>query len=202
MTEDLIPIEASDRLQTLFERDERLIDVVASHSPHLAKLRNSLMRRVMARVTTVAQVARLCNMSTESLVRDLNRVLGIDSITGNTVNGEMIANRDDLTPFPPFKSTVELDVREELSDGGEPFSRIMSAIAALGDGEILHLRAPFEPVPLLSVLEKRGLGHRVQQHGADDWSVWFFHQTAEQRNVVSDLNGSAISTGVPVTNEM
>jgi hypothetical protein len=31
------PVQASDKLQSLFERDERLIDVIASHSPQLAK---------------------------------------------------------------------------------------------------------------------------------------------------------------------
>jgi hypothetical protein len=69
MTTSVVPIQASDKLQSLFERDERLIDVVASHSPQLAKLRNSPMRKIMARVTTVAQAARLCNMSAEMLVR-------------------------------------------------------------------------------------------------------------------------------------
>lgn len=73
-------------------------------------------------------------------------------------------------------SEIVLDVREELSNGGEPFSRIMAAVAALRDDEVLHLRAPFEPVPLFRVMEKRGFGHSVERHADDDWSVRFFRQ--------------------------
>lgn len=175
-----VPIRESDKLQTLFERDERLIDVVASHSPQLAKLRNSPMRRIMARVTTVAQVAKLCKMPVESLVRDLNHVLGIDT---ETQDGAVAAPHSDVdnetepsAPLPAFAHVVDLDVRDELSKGGEPFSRIMAAVASLGDGDALHLRAPFQPVPLFGVMEKRGFAHRVVQHADDDWSVWFFRQ--------------------------
>ncbi|HEU4565460.1 MAG TPA: DUF2249 domain-containing protein [Gemmatimonadaceae bacterium] len=68
---------------------------------------------------------------------------------------------------------VELDVRDDLRSGREPFSRIMSAIAALADDQVLHLRATFEPVPLFRVMERRGFVHRADAHAPDDWSVYF-----------------------------
>ncbi len=180
MSTSATPVQASDKLQSLFERDERLIDVVASHSPQLAKLRHSPMRRVMARVTTVAQAARLCRMSPDSLVRDLNHAIGIDTVPGDTASADAIGQTDEPAarqwPIPASVSVVELDVREELSKGGEPFSRIMGAVGGLGEREVLHLRAPFEPVPLFAVMQKRGFAHRAEQHGEDDWSVWFFRQ--------------------------
>ena len=174
MNTSMNPVQASDKLQSLFERDERLIDVIASHSPQLAKLRHSPMRRIMARVTTVAQAARVCKMNVESLVNELNGVLGIRS--ANISASPVAATSDDSTPLPPFTSVVELDVRDELEKGGEPFSRIMAAVAGLGDDAVLYLRAPFEPVPLFGVMEKRGFGHKAEQHADDDWSVWFFRK--------------------------
>jgi len=177
MTTSAEPIKPSDKLQSLFDRDERLIDMIASRSPQLAKLRNSPMRRIMARVTTVQQVARLCAVPLDVLLRDLNGVLGIsvDSAESSAKDAPEI-ERGDQVALPDFSSQVELDVREDLARGGEPFSRIMSAVGALGDGEVLHLRAPFEPVPLFAVMAKRGFGHRVERHADDDWSVWFFRQ--------------------------
>jgi uncharacterized protein (DUF2249 family) len=186
MTTSVTPIKASDKLQTLFERDERLIDVVAKHSPQLAKLRNSPMRRVMARVTTVAQAARLCKVSPEPLVRELNLVHSIDTAaTDATPPAAPTAVADDSSPLPSFESAVELDVREELGKGGEPFSRIMAAVASLGEGQVLHLRAPFEPVPLFGVMAKRGFGHKTEQHADDDWSVWFFRQDAAKQEAAA-----------------
>ena len=185
MSDGLAPIKASDKLQSLFERDERLIDVIASHSPQLAKLRNSPVRRIMARVTTVSQAAHLCNMSAETLVRDLNEVLGIKTVAHMESEAEgPTTDADDLSPVPSFAAAIELDVRDELSKGGEPFSRIMAAVANLASDGVLHLRAPFEPVPLFAVMEKRGFGHKAEKHADDDWSVWFFRKA--KRDATTD----------------
>lgn len=199
MTSSVAPIKASDKLQSLFERDERLIDVIASHSPQLAKLRNSPMRRVMARVTTVSQAARLCKIPTEKLVSDLNEVLGIKTVADLEVEPESAAaGVEESSSIPSFDSAVELDVRDELSKGGEPFSRIMKAVASLGPDGVLHLRAPFEPVPLFGVMEKRGFGHKVEKHADDDWSVWFFRQAKRESGAEKALSPrEAHSTSTP-----
>lgn len=206
MTTNTIPVRASDRLQTLFARDERLIDVIAAHSPKLAKLRDSPMRRVMARVTTVAQAARLCNVPVDALLRDLNQILGIDTDDiqpgAPAVVDQPPVGSEAYTPVPSFAESVELDVRDELASGGEPFSRIMAAVASLGQGEVLHLRAPFEPVPLFAVMAKRGFGHSVTQHGPDDWSVWFFRSDTPEAQFKSNEPASTASAATPVATQV
>lgn len=67
----------------------------------------------------------------------------------------------------------ELDVREEIAAGGEPFPRIMSAVKELGPGEGLLLIAPFEPVPLYSVLGEQGFQHEAEAHPDGSWHVTF-----------------------------
>ena len=79
------------------------------------------------------------------------------------------------SPLPRFDGpVVELDVREDLRQRREPFSRIMAAVAALAPGEALRLRTTFEPVPLFAAMAKRGFGHHAHAHAPLDWSVWFF----------------------------
>lgn len=79
------------------------------------------------------------------------------------------------SPMPATgSSTVELDVRDDLRNGREPFSRIMATVGALRPDDTLHLRATFEPAPLFKVMGKRGYAYRAEQHAPDDWSVWFF----------------------------
>ena len=69
---------------------------------------------------------------------------------------------------------VEVDVREELRAGREPFSLIMAARRQLPPGGVLRLRAIFEPVPLFGVLARQGFEHWTEQLAPDDWVVWFF----------------------------
>lgn len=69
---------------------------------------------------------------------------------------------------------VDLDVREQLRDGGEPFQRIMTAAAGVAPDGVLRVRAIFEPVPLYSVMASRGFEHWTEQLGPEDWRVWFY----------------------------
>jgi len=97
-------------------------------------------------------------------------------------------------PDPVFDGPiVELDVRDDLRQRREPFARIMAAVDALRPGEVLHLRATFEPAPLFRVLARRGFAHEVRAHAPDDWSVWF-HQAASGTDDAAPAVPSAPST--------
>lgn len=69
---------------------------------------------------------------------------------------------------------LDLDVREDLRAGREPFQRIMHARHALSEDGVLRLRAIFEPKPLYGVLGREGFAHWTERLGDDDWRVWFY----------------------------
>src|SRR3989338_10285722 len=79
----------------------------------------------------------------------------------------------------PDPRLVHLDIRADIRGGAEPFARIMAPVKALGPDEILVLRVPFEPVPLYGVLGRRGLAHRAEHLGPDDWSIRFYRERGE-----------------------
>lgn len=68
----------------------------------------------------------------------------------------------------------DLDVREQLRQGGEPFERIMAAASGLPDDRVLRVRAIFEPRPLYSVMASRGFESWTEKLGEEDWRVWFW----------------------------
>lgn len=84
-----------------------------------------------------------------------------------------------LAALPPA-ARVDLDVRPDLARGEEPFRRIMDTVGRLGPGQVLVLRAPFEPVPLYRVMERRGFAHWTECRAPDDWSVWFYRAATEE----------------------
>jgi uncharacterized protein (DUF2249 family) len=69
---------------------------------------------------------------------------------------------------------TDLDVREDLRNGVEPFSRIMAAQSGIPVGGVLRLRATFEPVPLYTALGHQGFSHWTERFADDDWRVWFY----------------------------
>lgn len=69
---------------------------------------------------------------------------------------------------------VEVDVRDDLRNGREPFARLMAAQRDVGPGGALLVRAIFEPVPLYTVMAKHGFTHHTEQLAHDDWTIWFY----------------------------
>ena len=70
-------------------------------------------------------------------------------------------------------SLLTLDVRPILRNGGEPFPEIMKAVASLKSGQGLRLLATFKPVPLFSVMQKKGYAHSEKELGKGDWEIVF-----------------------------
>ncbi|HEX5385608.1 MAG TPA: DUF2249 domain-containing protein [Gemmatimonadales bacterium] len=181
------PIAPTDRVSDVLARDDTLVEVFARHSPHFAKLRIPAMRRVMARLVTVEQAARMAHVSAAGLAAELNAALGIGStpagrnpaapptpLDGSDSGARAASAEPPERRHPGGRRVVVVDVREDLRAGREPFATIMRAVRALGPEEVLRVRAIFEPVPLYAVLAKHGLVHEAGADDAGDWSVWFW----------------------------
>ena len=98
------------------------------------------------------------------------------------------ARHSDFTPgeLPPEFAAIpaermtDLDVREDLRRGAEPFGRIMQAQADVPPGGVLRVRAIFEPAPLYMVLGRQGFTHWTERLADDDWRVWFLRTDPER----------------------
>ena len=185
-------IRGSDPVGAVLRRDESLIDVFVALSPVFVRLRDPEMGKVMSRLVTVEQAARMAGIDGGELLSRLNARLAGSEVTKDQ-EGAMertTMEHDAASGMPAVlgslaeESVVEVDVREDLRAGREPFSRIMGALKDLPDGGALALRAIFEPVPLYAVMAKRGLDHYTEQLAADDWKVWFYPAAA--RTQVAD----------------
>lgn len=173
------PVTPGDKVSDVLARDESLVDVFVRHAPHFEKLRNRALRRVMGRLVTIEQAARIANVPASRLVRDLNAALGLgDAAASGRANDDSRANGEAPHRHPAYAPVVVLDVRDDLRAGREPFSAIMSAVGRLGEGEVLRLRTIFEPAPLFDLLAKRGFRHEAVAHAGDDWSSWFWRPDA------------------------
>lgn len=71
------------------------------------------------------------------------------------------------------EGSAELDVRDDLRAGKEPFPRIMEAVGAVAPGGVFVLRAIFEPKPLYALLGNKGFEAWTERLAADDWRVYF-----------------------------
>jgi Uncharacterized conserved protein (DUF2249) len=75
---------------------------------------------------------------------------------------------------PEVAVIVTVDVRDDLREGREPFARLMKAVDDLEPDQVLQVRAPFAPLPLIELLSERGFVYHAESDADDDWSVWFW----------------------------
>lgn len=108
---------------------------------------------------------------------NLDKMRAVAARRSNHEDTEMPAAIDSV----PADRIVDLDVREDLRKGIEPFSRIMQEQARVPAGGVLRLRAIFDPVPLYMVLGKQGFSHWTERLADDDWQVWFYRGDADSK---------------------
>ncbi len=175
------PISKTDKVSDVLARDESLVEVFVRCSPAFSKLRNSAMRRVMSRLVTVDQAARMAHVPVQILLAQLNAALGLSpgGAERDAPAAVQAASSPVVEHHPAAANVVELDLREELRAGREPFSQIMAAVSALSPTDTLMLKTIFEPLPLFEVLGKRGFVHESVSHAADDWTSWFWRRDAQ-----------------------
>ena len=161
-------VNPESRVGPLLDEHPKLEDVLIGLSPEFRRLRNPILRRTVARVATLAQVARVGGLAVPDLVNALRRALGLPA-------GECAPDAaPGASEWPAWAEHATagswLDADAVLAVGGTPVGEIAAAAAAAGRGEILGLRAGFYPAPLVDTL--RGKGHEVaaRQVGAR-WEV-------------------------------
>ncbi len=186
-------IRVDDKLSTVLARDERLLNVLTAAAPSFESLRNPSLRKNMASRVTVEQAAQIAGLDAAALVERLNRAFheqppAVEPSARPRPNVARPPVPAELLATPP-ELLFDLDVRDDLRSGVEPFARIMSAARALPPDGVLRIRAIFEPAPLYRVFGKKGLGHFTEQLASDDWRVWFFRsESSEPSPVASTLN--------------
>ncbi len=175
------PVLASWTIAEVLRRYPELLDELLRASPAFGHLRNPLVRRVQARLATVAHAARVAGLEPAELVRRLNEAADLTP----AVDAERVAAPDvdagaHAAPGPDAPVAAEVDARPILARGEEPFAAIVAAAAGVPAGQALRLLVGFEPVPLYGVLAKQGFVPRARQLEPDLWEVLFVRQAGGQ----------------------
>ncbi|MFN3476410.1 MAG: DUF2249 domain-containing protein [Candidatus Methylomirabilales bacterium] len=185
-------IDKGMKVSELLQHHPELVEVLARFHPHFGLLQNRLLRKIMAPRVTLEQAARIAGVDLREFLRVIGQAVGqeIEEPALETEPKEVPPiermKPEVLKAIDPAR-LVPLDVREDIRAGREPFPRIMKAVQALRNDQVLVLRAPFEPIPLYGVLGTKGFAHFAEAAAPDDWTVYFYRPvfTGPQLSVFS-----------------
>ncbi|HEY4652811.1 MAG TPA: DUF2249 domain-containing protein [Pontibacter sp.] len=173
-------ITANTKISALIRKNPAAIEAIASINKHFEKLRNPLLRKVLASRVTIADAARIGGCQVELFYQKLTP-LGF-TVGDDTNYSTMQMPETTKVPLPeylaqlPERSIVTLDVRQDIAGGSDPFRKIMQAVEEAGAGKALLIINTFEPTPLIAILKKKGYSFHTDTKAADLVYTYFWQE--------------------------
>lgn len=162
----IMKINAHTKISDIIRHDSRAIEAIASINPHFNKLRNPILRRVLAPRVTVQDAARIGKCRPEDILEKL-QCIGFELNGAETAPPEHVSDsgRDLILPAVQAGKVQTLDVRPILEGGTDPFQTIMQQLKTLPEGYALEVVNSFEPTPLIKILGRQGYASWVKTEG-------------------------------------
>lgn len=166
-----LTITPRTKVSELIEAYPQLEDVLIAYLPVFKKLRNPVLRKTVARVTSLQQAASVGNVSVEELINHLRREVGQDLYSGDTA---AVYTTEEPDWFSEERVVAEFDAKEMLAVGEQPVNQVMADLKGLEAGAIYKLLAPFVPAPLVDKASSLGLAHWIQRVDDEEFVVYFY----------------------------
>jgi uncharacterized protein (DUF2249 family) len=186
-------IDSATKIAAIIKANKAGIDVIASLAKPLEKLRNPVLRSLMAGRVTIAEAAKMGGCT----VDDFKNAL--EPLGFNWVTSEEGTNESGGEPIPAWFSALApsqvqtMDVRPTISSGKDPLKAIIQQYKALQEGNALCVVNSFIPYPLIDLLQKKGAACFTETiHAAE-------HHTYFLKGKNNRVNEKPVSSVVHVT---
>lgn len=145
-------IKVSDLLDAYPHLEGTLLEL----SPAFSKLRNPILRRTVAKVTTLQQAAKVAGISPILLLETLRQAAGLPINNSNESIDIDNEQKDKPEWFEKMNITIRFDARPIIESGENPMQEIIRLSKELQNNQIMELTAPFKPVPIMDLLKSKG----------------------------------------------
>lgn len=151
-------------------RKDAVIEELININPNFSKLKNPVLRNLVSGMVTIEGACKVANCDISDFMSAMKRI-------GFDIKDEYSDEIDqaDQRGILDKSNIIELDVRPNLARQEDPLKVIMETVKTLSETQCLKLIAPFEPVPLIYMLKKKGFKHEVEEQ-ADGSVITFFRK--------------------------
>lgn len=145
-------INNETKISALIKADKACIDAIAGVARPFQRLKNPILRKIMAPRVTIAEAAKMGGCNVEDIVAALTPL-------GFNYNPASV-NKAAVQPEPQWllhtdKSAIVMyDVRPLIESGTDPLKEILNKFKDVQPGGILCIINSFIPTPLIRLLEQ------------------------------------------------
>lgn len=167
-------ISPKTKVGELLDAFPQLENVLLELSPSFSKLKNPVLRKTVARIASLQQAAIVGGLKVDELVNRLRMEVGQSEFTGEDDGKEYLF----VTPpgwFDAKRIKLSFDATPVINAGGSPMADILAIANKLQAKEILELKTPFVPAPIIDLLKGKGFRSFSLQKNAE--IVTYFEKT-------------------------
>ncbi|MCK6648448.1 MAG: DUF2249 domain-containing protein [Bacteroidia bacterium] len=187
-------IYPTTKISEIINENKEAINAIASINSHFLKLKNPILRKILASRVTLADAAKIGGVQIEQMYKVLEEIGFVIDDSKSFAEVKPDGNTyEHLFKEVDMKNIFELDVREMIAAGKDPFNVIMNALKDLPTHRTLKLVNTFEPLPLINILKKKGYAYYTIKEAESLFITYF-------RNISNKSKLSEIET--PISGEV
>ena len=188
----MMTINANTKIGTILKQHPAALDVIVSISPKFEKLRNPILRKLMAGRASIAMASKIGGCSVDVFFSRLEPLgFEVDKV-------KPPEEKEDIKEVPEFlrnvkpEKIIKLDVRPVIEGGEDPLNIILEKIKDLQTGQVLEIINTFEPAPLMLLLKKQGFESHAEIINDNLVQTYFYKPTdTEPIEAISTEHNSA-----------
>src|SRR5690606_27510531 len=142
-------INERTKIAALLKHHPEALETIVALSPDFKKLRNPVLRALMAGRTTIVMASKIGGCKPQDFFEALAH-LGFEVDHSQTGSQENVVPK--TNPKPGYLQNIQpdhlinFDVRAMLAEGKDPLKSIQEKVKSLNPGEVLVVINNFEPV--------------------------------------------------------
>lgn len=156
MTKNNIDITPNTKVSELLKYYPELEALLLQYSSAFAALKNPVLRRTVAKVTSLQQAAKVGGVNIVEMVDALRKEAGQPPLGESFCPDSENVHIPVSLNAPETPVTYTLDVRPIIEAGEHPKDEVLRAAEKLQSGECMEFISSFPPTPLIELLQKKG----------------------------------------------
>lgn len=153
-----------------------LEDVLVDMAPAFKKLKNPVLRRTIARVTSLQQAASVGEVPVDVIINKLRGIVGQEALEEVESAGEYSGGIPSW--FSEEKINKTFDARETIASGGHPLGIVMGHLHKW-EGGIYELITPFLPAPLIDKVKEQGFVTWTKKENESLFRNYFYKEVTQ-----------------------
>ena len=176
-------ITAKTKISELIKYNSKSVDAIASLAKPLEKLKNPILRKIMASRVTIGEAAKMGGTTVEEFKRVL-LPLGFTFEQETSSKEEMTSEPKPAWLLDAKKADIDFyDVRPIIDNGADPLKEILGRFKTTEPGKILCIINNFVPTPLIHLLkQEKAEATFVESINDKEFNTYFLKKEKEEKH--------------------